>query len=382
MPGAVIAPVLPEIVQQLHLSKVLAGYLVSAHYLTVALFSPFLGILADRIGRVRVLVASLVLFSLSGAAGAFTQSFLPMLATRGLLGIATGGIAAASLGILARLYADEAARSHAIAIASSTLTLANIVYPLLAGWVGSDQWQIAFYLYGIGLPLALIVGVILREQPADSSTTSASLMGGDGGKLSYVLRHPQTLQLLVTLCISSATAYATVIYLPLYLKATINAETAINGIVLASQAIGAAVASAVGVKWLTQRIGSIRAISIGLGLMALALVLIPQLHHLQGLLAVAILFGMGLGVTMPSHYTALANLTPMDLQASILAVGTGMNFLGQFLSPTVFGLALGFGGLNNVFYAAACVAMLTGITLMVTSRQRSQARSEARLPEE
>lgn len=127
MPGAVIAPVLPDIVHEFHLSKVLAGYLVSAHYLTVAVFSPLLGILADRIGRVRVLSLSLLVFALSGIAGAWTHSFWPMLATRGFLGAATGGIAAASLGILARIYSEPEARSQAIAYASSTLTLANIV---------------------------------------------------------------------------------------------------------------------------------------------------------------------------------------------------------------------------------------------------------------
>lgn len=85
MPGAVIAPVLPKIVDQLELSKTLAGYLVSAHYLTVALCSPLLGILADRMGRTRVLIGSLLAFSIAGMAGAWTTSFLPMLTTRALL---------------------------------------------------------------------------------------------------------------------------------------------------------------------------------------------------------------------------------------------------------------------------------------------------------
>ncbi len=36
----VVAPVLPDIIQQLHLNPGLAGNLVSMHCLTIALFSP------------------------------------------------------------------------------------------------------------------------------------------------------------------------------------------------------------------------------------------------------------------------------------------------------------------------------------------------------
>jgi len=42
--AGVVAPILPEMVQQLHLDPGLAGNLVSIHCLTIALFSPPLGI--------------------------------------------------------------------------------------------------------------------------------------------------------------------------------------------------------------------------------------------------------------------------------------------------------------------------------------------------
>ncbi|HEY9700438.1 MAG TPA: MFS transporter [Trichocoleus sp.] len=370
MPGAVIAPVLPKIVQQLQLSKTLAGYLVSAHYLTVALFSPLLGILADRIGRRRVLIGSLIAFAGSGIAGAWAESFLPMLLTRGFLGIATGGIAAASLGLLARMYTDEQARSQAIAYASSTLTLANIAYPLFAGLAGAQNWQTAFYLYGLGIPLALLVALFLQENPLPSEADSIGTAIADNRKqLSQVLlQQPQVLRLLLTLGLASATAYATVIYLPLYLTATLNTATLTNGLVLASQAIGAALISALGVSWLARRFGSVSTIIIGLGIMALTLLLIPEIRSLQFLFPITLLFGVGLGIAMPSHYAALATLAPLSLQASILAIATGVNFLGQFLSPTLFGVVIHMGGVVSVFYAAAIVALATGIFLMVTER--------------
>lgn len=330
MPGAVIAPVLPEIKDQLRLDTALAGYLVSAHYLTVAICSPLLGILADRIGQVRVLVVALIGFALSGVAGAFTHSFLPMLVTRGLLGAATGGIAAGSLGLLAKMYSSEEKRSQAIAYASSTLTLSNIVYPLLAGWVGSNQWQFAFYLYGLGVPLGLLAAFILPEQRFVFSEASVvdnthanpreAKQAADKKKLGSILRNPQILRLMLTVGLTAATAYATVVYLPSYLNATIDSTTVINGLVLACQAIGAAIISAFGVSLLMRRLGSTPTLAIGLSLMAIALITIPQLEYLHWLMPTALLFGIGMGITIPGHYVTIANLAPTELQTTTLAI--------------------------------------------------------------
>ncbi len=364
MAGGVVAPVLPEMVQQLHLNPGLAGNLVSAHCLTIALFSPPLGILADRIGQLRVLVWSLVLYALVGTAGALLSSFGPLLVTRALLGVASGGIAAASLGLLGRLYEGEA-RSQALGYATSTLTITGIAFPLLGGWVGSDRWQLAFWLYGLGLPMALLAGLILKQKP---SSQPQPVLSDPSHKLSHVLGQSHALGLLLTLGLASVAMYAVVIYAPLYLKATIGAGTVLNGIVLAARAVGAAVTSAFGTRWLTQIVGATPAIALGFGIMGLTLMTIPLLHQLSWILLTAVGFGIGFGIVLPALYNLLANLAPVNLRSSVLAAGTGAGFLGQFLSPVLLGPVLSSSGLAGVFYAAAGVSIAAGCLLFVWSR--------------
>ncbi|MEQ8995624.1 MAG: MFS transporter [Coleofasciculus sp. B1-GNL1-01] len=359
MAGGVVAPILPEMIQQLNLDPALAGNLVSLHCLTIALFSPPLGIVADRIGHLRVLIPSLVLYALFGVAGAFMHSLIPLLVVRGLLGAASGGIAAAGLGILGNMYEGEA-RSQALGYATSTLTIMGIAFPLLGGWVGSFHWQWAFGLYGIGLPLAILAAQFLPEK--SSPKTKADTKDA-GSKLRQVLGRPYTLRLLSTLCLVSIAMYAVVIYAPQYLKQTIDATSVVNGIVLASRAIGAAIISAFGAKKLAQRWGRPTTVAIGLGLMALTLSTIPILHQLGWILVTAVFFGMGFGLVLPTLYGTLANLAPPDLKSSVLAAGTGAGFLGQFISPILLGPVLASCGLEWVFYAAAVVALLAGLLL-------------------
>lgn len=364
MVGGVVAPILPEIVKQLQIDPALAANLVSIHCLTIALFSPPLGIVADRMGRLRVLVPSLILYALFGVAGAFMQDFWLLLTTRGLLGAASGGIAAASLGLLGNMYEGEK-RSQALGLATSTLTLTGIAFPLLGGWVGATQWQYAFYLYGLGLPFAGLVAFCLREQRQTHLQPKAQ---DKGDKLLTVLRHPHTLQILLALGLASVVMYAVVIYAPLYLKQTLNVGTVVNGIVLASRAVGAAVISAYGAKQLTQKVGVAPAIAIGFGLMAVTLATIPWLQQLSLILLTAVFFGVGFGIVLPTLYSTLANIAPSALKSSVMAAGTGAGFLGQFLSPILLAPVVSYAGINSVFYASALIALVAGLLLFVPKR--------------
>jgi len=362
-------PVLPEAIGQLQFDPAVAGNLVSIHCLTIALFSPPLGILADRIGPVRVLVPSLVLYALFGMAGAWIDSFEPLLATRALLGAASGGLAAASLGLLGRMY-EGSARSRVMGYATSTLTITGILFPVLGGWVGASNWRFAFLLYGLALPLALLASWVFpahnqaggdayprARQPSDKSRTQ------NNQQLLQVLKHPQTWRLLLSVALTSVAMYAVVIYAPIYLKQTLELGALMNGIVLASRALGAALISAFGARQLAASLGPKKAIGVGLVLMAMTLVSIPFLHQLHWILVAAISFGAGFGIALPTLYNSLADCAPKELRSSVLAAGTGAGFLGQFISPVLLGPVLELGGMEWVFYAAAFVALTAGFLL-------------------
>lgn len=375
MVGGIISPILPEMVHQLQLNPGAAGIFVSMHCLTIALFSPLLGILADRVGKLNVLLPSLVLYALFGTAGAFMHNLGPLLMTRGLLGAASGGIAASSLGLLGSLYEREA-RSQVLGYVTTTLTISSITFPLLGGWVGATHWQFTFYLYGLALPLAVIAARILPDKPSlKSRSVSVSVAFGSSGKLGHILQRPQVIQLLLTLGLASAIVYAVVIYAPLYLKITIGAGPTLNGILLASRAIGVAVISAFGARQLAKFLGLKRTIALGFGLMAVTLATIPLLYQLPWILLAAIVFGLGFGMITPNLYIALANLAPAEMQSSVLAAGNGAGFLGQFLSPIFLGPVLAFGGLRGAFYTAAGVAGLISCLILVQHRRvhRNQA---------
>jgi MFS family permease len=92
------------------------------------------------------------------------------------------------------------------------------------------------------------------------------------------------------------------------------------------------------------------------------------------LLLAAILFGVGLGIVVPSHYSALATITPPNLQPIVLAVGTGVTFLGQFLSPDLFGTIFNSEQPTTTFYAGAMLSFSMGLLLVLASRNLQRIR--------
>jgi MFS transporter, ACDE family, multidrug resistance protein len=370
MAGAAIAPILPEMIQQLDLSQGWAGSLVSAHYLTLAMFSPILGIWADRYGQMRLLIPCLAAYGVIGVSGAFLPSYPTLLLDRGFLGIASAGVAAASLGLLSSRYEGET-RNQAIAYAATAITLANIVYPLLAVGVGQFNWRFAFGLYGLGALLAGLALLVFRSNKKDviaKPQTTSGLTVQPGA----LLKSAACLRIFISLIAISAIVYGTIIYLPIYLKTTLGSSLIWNGIILSLQAIGAALSAAFLVGPLTRQFGSLRLTALSLGLMAVFLVLFPNLTPLWLLMLISGLFGLSFGMVTPSLYNILANLAPAHLQSSILATGIGAGFLGQFVSPLVLGPILSAGGLSGVFYSCAGLAIAIGLSLLIPLKSQTE----------
>ncbi|MDJ0732997.1 MAG: MFS transporter [Nostocaceae cyanobacterium] len=354
--GGIVSPVLPEIVEQLQIDPRWAGMLVSMHCLTIAMFGPLLGILADRIGKLKVLIPSLIFYAVFGVSGALMPGFVPLLITRALLGAASGGIAAASIGIISNMYEGDE-RSRILGYASSVFAITSIFFPLLGGWVGSVHWQYAFCLYALGLPVAFFAAILLQEEPRRKSS---KILPKQRQQLLQTLQTSSNLTLFLALGLTSAIFYVVIIYAPLHFKATIGADTVLNGMILASRAIGAAIISAFGASRLAKNLGAAQAISLGFVLMAVTLITIPHIEQINLIFMIAVIFGIGFGIVMPNLYNGLAQLNQPEVRSSVLAIGNGASYLGQFLSPVFLGPVWKYGGVS-VFYVGAGVSIMTAI---------------------
>jgi MFS family permease len=158
--------VIPALISLWNLSKSDAGLLATSALLLSAFGGWIAGILADRIGRVRMLQITIAWFSvftcLSGLASNFGQLFV----IRGLQGLGFGGEWAAGSVLMAEVIRNEH-RGKAVGIVQSAWSLGWAVAALLATGLfqflsQSYAWRALFF---VGIAPALLIFFIRRSVP-------------------------------------------------------------------------------------------------------------------------------------------------------------------------------------------------------------------------
>jgi len=107
MAGATVAPALPEI--QSHFTgawkaELLTKLIITIPGLFIALFSPLVGIVLDRYGRLKMLFAGIVLYAVSGVSAFFLNDLVSIVISRCFLGISVAAIMTTAITLIGDYY--------------------------------------------------------------------------------------------------------------------------------------------------------------------------------------------------------------------------------------------------------------------------------------
>jgi len=151
---ASVTPAFPDISRELGLSAARTALLVSVFTIPGFLLTPFLGILADRFGRKKVLVPCLFLFGLAGGACAFASDFTMLLALRFLQGTGASALNSLNATLIGDFFSGKE-RSEAMGYNSSVIGLGAASYPALGGILATFGWRYPFALAFSGVFVGL-----------------------------------------------------------------------------------------------------------------------------------------------------------------------------------------------------------------------------------
>jgi MFS family permease len=203
------ALVLASVMADLAFDKSMAGLIASVTLLTAAAGGILFGLAADRFGRTRALIGSILVYSIFTGACGFAQSAWHLMVFRALLGVGMGGEWASGAALVSETWPDEH-RGKALGIVQSSWAVGYAAAALVSqavlplwGWRG---------VFFIGVLPALATAWVLRrvEEPEVWRAAKAAPVAGSAprGRLADIFSGPMLrLTVFVTL-MNACTLYA------------------------------------------------------------------------------------------------------------------------------------------------------------------------------
>src|SRR4051795_12132792 len=184
--ATIVNVALPTIKTDVGFSEQSLSWVLNAYTLIFGGFLLLGGRLADRLGRRRLLMAGIALFSGASLLCGISQSEGTLLVARGLQGLGGAMVSPAALSIILTTFAEGPARNRALAVWGSIAGAGGAVGVLLGGViVQAISWRWVFF---INVPIGAYVLVLApRIVPESRAAAAAERRYDAGGAIAITL---------------------------------------------------------------------------------------------------------------------------------------------------------------------------------------------------
>lgn len=365
-----------------------------AYALTSALAAPFMGALADRIGRRPIVLISLVAYAVVFCGYLIAPSVGVFIVLRGLAGAFTAGLNPAVTGLAADLAPRER-RTQWISFVSGGASFGWIAGPITGGMI-FDRWGYAAALYiSIGMAvLAFLVAFLAL--PESRLATARSFQGAEGGvkenppkNIKVFLLNlrgslPKSLSSFIVLVfISFATLFAWAFIEPRTMFYTYNElgwSSSMLGFMMSTYGVALTLGELT-LGRLSDRLGRKPIILIGLMLFsAQFLGLAFFRNHLQ-IAAAFVIAGLGSALFNPALSASFLDISPVEHRARILGIQSMVGSCGNILGPALVALFSSAVSARNIFLVSVGVVLLAILILLADqARERTIKKVSVGIP--
>lgn len=209
-----------SIVAAIPMSETQFGLLTSVFLWVYGLLSPVAGFLADRFSRSRVIIVSLLVWSLVTWLTSQAVTFEQLLATRALMGISEACYIPAALALIMD-YHPEKTKSLATGIHMGGVMFGQSL-GFIGGWLAENHsWNFAFKVFGgFGIVYAMLLALTLRDPQIaiQKPESSEDRPMGFAGAIGRLLRTQSYLLAILYWGLISIVGWVVVAWLPTYFK--------------------------------------------------------------------------------------------------------------------------------------------------------------------
>jgi MFS transporter, DHA1 family, multidrug resistance protein len=372
-------PALPLFIRSMGVPNSTVGFIAAASTVVGILVSLPAGVLSDLIGRRRVILASMIVFSTAPFLYLLVGAPWQLVLVRLYHGLATAILGPVAMAAVADTF--DARRGERLAWYSSATMFGRFLAPSIGGLliVGNDfRW--VYLADGIAGVLALLAATRLpklavgHERQAGTLAERWTVVRADLGLLA---RHEP---LLATSLMEASQYFAfgvVEVFLPIYLHEQVGLQPWQIGPLFTAQIVVTALSKPLTGR-LSDRIGRSPLIAIGLLLDAVAMAIMPWTRSYVLLVGLVALFGLALAMVTASTSALVADLSRRSSHGAALGILSSVMDTGHSTGPMVGGLmvaGIGYGGAFGI-----TGALLACCATAYWWRARRWARSDSAMP--
>ena len=150
---AIVGPALPALQKAFDLSTREASWIFNIYLLANLVSTPLMGKLSDMMGRRRIYILNLVIFSIGSAVIISSFDFTILLIGRAIQGIGSGGIFPVASAVIGDTFPREK-QGSALGMIGAVFGLAFIIGPIVGALLLMVSWHL---LFAINIPIALVL---------------------------------------------------------------------------------------------------------------------------------------------------------------------------------------------------------------------------------
>ena len=325
----------PEILRTFGESENLAGLLIAAGSIPGVVVAPFIGFLADRFGRKKVLIPCLIIYGVFGLLVGLSPSLSWFLILRIFQGLGSAGL----INLVVVIISDNwgsLERARLIGQNAAAITISVAIYPVAGGGITDlIGWRWNFLAFLLPLIVAFFISRKLDDhQPGLDVSVREQISGAF-----KVVRKPAIATNLVIGTIVFMSIFGLLLsLLPVHLDREYGLTPTERGLIASTPAILAALA-ALTVARVRKRVQGGIIIYASLLIWGISFLLMG-FGSLPLLVIGTIAYGFSEGLMIPTLQDLIAENAPDQFRGALLAIWTGAGRLGQTLGPVAISLAL------------------------------------------
>jgi MFS family permease len=336
--GAVLlTPVIPQLMAQFGGSPMVL-LIISAPALMIAVFAPFAGQIADRVGRKNLLVVTMFLYAIVGTAPIWLPADLNLiLVSRLLVGVCEAAIMTCCTTLIGDFFSGDR-RNKYFGLQSVFTTISATIFILVGGILGgAGGWRTPFFVYGISVIIGIWIAVAVWE-PKKTEAARAAEAAQAKTRIPWRLL---ALPLVVTLF--GGFAFFVVLVEPPVIYGTLGlTDPQAIGPISAAASIATAILAFLFAR--LARLGAKVLLPVAFGAMAVGYVIVwvaAGAGSLPGVIAGVLVTSAGTGLLLPTLVAWSVGRIPFASRGRSTGVWTSAFFLGQFVTPLVIGAISG-----------------------------------------